>query len=219
LSEVFSKLGIETKIDQIEAEFNAEAKVARTEALKKKLAAEPPAKEQDLPSQFDAAYGKPAVHTHRYRYWTVAACVLGIILVFQSVFLFRNHIARSFPGMRPSLVSFCETFGCTMPLPRDASKLKITYGFNQRDEHHYVLYATVTNNADFAQDWPSLELTLLNFIEQPLSRRIFAPADWVLPEKFAQGNGIAPRSSVSAHLELEVTGVAPSKFDLTHFYP
>jgi hypothetical protein len=220
LSEVFSKLGIETKIDQIEAEFNAEAKAARMAARKIKPAAEePPPREVDLPTQFDRTYGNPATHVHHHRFWTIAVSVLGIILVIQSVFLFRNHIARSFPGTRPALVSLCETFGCTMPLPRDASQLKVTYGFNKRDDHHYVLYATVTNNAGFAQDWPSLELILLNFIEQPLSRRIFTPAEWVQPETLAKGDGIAPGSSVPTHLELEVTGVVPSKADLTHVYP
>jgi len=81
-----------------------------------------------------------------------------------------------------------------------------------------VFYATVTNEADFTQDWPNLELTLYNFIEQPLSRRIFTPAEWVPSEKFNQ-NGMDPKSYVSTHLELEVTDIVPSKSDLAHFYP
>jgi hypothetical protein len=217
LSEVFSKLGIETKIDQIEAEFNAEAKAARAAIRLPPPAAKNIPPEISQHSHFDEAYGNP--HARHHRFWSIVVCVLGATLVIQSVFLFRNHIARSFPAVRPALVSLCENFGCTMPLPRDASQLKVTYGFNKRDDHHYVLYATVTNNAGFAQDWPSLELTLLNFIEQPLSRRIFTPAEWVLPETLAKGDGIAPGSSVPTHLELEVTGVVPSKADLTHIYP
>jgi hypothetical protein len=217
LSEVFSKLGIETKIDKIEAEFNAEAKAARAAVRSPPPAAKLPEKPQH--SHFDEAYGNPVVHAHHHRFWTIAVSVLGIILVTQSIFLFRNHIARSLPGTRPALVSLCETFGCNMPLPRDASQLKVTYGFNKRDERRYVLYATVKNNANFEQDWPSLELTLRNFIEQPLSSRIFTPAEWVQPEVLAQGKGIAPGGSVPTHLELEVTGVVPSRADLTHIYP
>ena len=222
MNEVFSRLGIETKIDQIEAEFNAEAKAARaavrnkTEAATTKIT-KSNTPEKSPPTHFDIAYGA-AAHPHHHKFWTAAVCVLGATLVFQSVFLFRDHVARSFPAMRPALVSFCNLFGCAMPLPRDASRIKVTYGFNQRDEHHYVFYATVTNEADFTQDWPNLELTLYNFIEQPLSRRIFTPTEWIPPEKFTQ-NGIAPKSYVTTHLELEVTEIVPSKSDLTHFYP
>jgi hypothetical protein len=218
LSGVFSKLGIETKIDQIEAEINAEVKAARVAASKKKLMAQPPPREQDLPSQFDEAYGNPAVHVQQHKFWTVAVCMLGAILAFQSVFLFRNHIARALPVARPALVSFCDTFGCTMPLPRDGSQVKITHSFNKRSERQYVLYANVTNNARYMQDWPSIELTLLNFIEQPLSRRIFTPSEWVPAATLAEG-GIAPGKSVSTHLELEVTGVVPSRVDLQLRYP
>jgi len=224
LSEVFSRLGIETKIDQIEAEFNAEAKAART-AVRSKIEDKttskvpksnvPEKSPPSPPTHFDVAYG--AAHAH-HKYWTAAVCVLGAFLAIQSVFLFRDNIARTIPGTRPALVSLCNVFGCAMPLPRDASRIKVTYGFNQRNEGHYVFYATVTNEADFTQDWPNLELTLHNFIEQPLSRRTFTPSEWVPSEKFDR-KGMAPKSYVSTHLELQVTDIVPSKSDLTHFYP
>ncbi|MCL2876200.1 MAG: zinc-ribbon domain-containing protein [Betaproteobacteria bacterium] len=224
LNEVFSKFGIETKIDQIEAEFNAEAKVARAAARDKiettatnvTISNTP---EKPPPSHFDIAYGNLATHIKYHKYWTAAVCALGVLFVTQSVFLFRDRIARTFPNTRPAFVSICNIFGCAMPLPRDASRIKVTYGFNQRNEHRYVFYATVTNEANFEQDWPNLELTLHNPIEQPLSRRIFTPTDWVPPERLAQNTGIAPKSYVSTHLELEVTDIVPSKSDLKHFFP
>ncbi|MCL2591615.1 MAG: DUF3426 domain-containing protein [Betaproteobacteria bacterium] len=221
LSEVFSKFGLETKIDKIEAEFNAEAKVARSKIETPGTAATAKSNtpEKPLPSHFDVAYGSTTVHTQHHKYWTAAVCVLGALLVVQSIFLFRDHIVRTFPGTRPALVSLCNIFGCAMPLPHDASQIEVSYTFNQRDEHHYVLYAKVTNNAAFAQDWPNLELALHNFIEQPLSRRIFEPSEWVPPENLAQNVGIAPGSYVTTHLELEVTEVVPSRAALTHFYP
>jgi hypothetical protein len=222
LSEIFSKFGLETKIDKIEAEFDAEAKVARAAARSKisapvtSTATKSSAPEKQLPSHFDV-YGKPADRHHKL--WMSAICVLGIILVVQSAFLARNRIARAFPSTRPALVSLCETLGCAMPLPRDASQIKVTYGLNQRSENRYVFYATVTNNADFAQDWPNLGLTLHNFIEQPLSSRIFTPTEWAPPENLAQNTGIAPKSSVTTQLELEIAGAAPSRFKLEHSYP
>lgn len=221
LSEIFSKFGLETKIDKIEAEFDAEAKATRAAARNKISApiASPATKssapEKQPPSHFDV-YGKTVDRYHKL--WMSAICVLGIILVVQSAFLARNRIARAFPSTRPALVSLCETLGCAMPLPRDASQIKVTYGLNLRSEHRYVFYATVTNNANFAQDWPNLGLTLHNSIEQPLSSRIFTPAEWVPPGSLTQNTGIAPKSSVTTQLELEIAGASPSRFKLEHFY-
>jgi len=221
LSEIFSKLGIETKIDQIEAEFDAEAKAARTAARSKIPVTKSAPPEKAPPSHFDV-YGNPETHVQHHKLWTTSVCVLGVVLVIQSVFLFRNHLARSFPGTRPALISLCNTFGCTMPLPREASRIEIAdYGFARRSDRsdRYVFYAKVTNSANFAQDWPNLELVLKNDIHQPLSRRIFTPTEWVPPERFAQSTGMPARSNVDINMELEVTGIVPSNFDLGHFYP
>jgi hypothetical protein len=222
LSDIFSKFGIETKIDKIEAEFDAEAKAARADA-RSKIAAKPsPSPEEDLPSVFDVAYGTPSTRIQHHKFWTTAVSVLGIILVIQSVFLFRNQIARTLPGARPALVSLCNALGCSMPLPHDESQIEIVdYGFARLSERsdRYVLYVKVTNNAKFAQDWPNLELVLKNDIHQPLSRRILVPAEWVPPERFAQNTGIPPRGNVDINMQLEVTGITPSNFEVGHFYP
>jgi len=221
LSDIFSKYGIETKIDKIEAEFDAEAKAARAQARSKITAQKPSPPAEDLPSVFDVAYGAPDTHIHHHKLWTTAVCVLGIVLVIQAVFLFRNHIARSFPGTRPALVSLCNTLGCAMPLPRDATRMKIEdFGFAPSNQaNHYVLYVHLKNNAHFAQDWPNLELTLSNNIFQPLSRRILVPAEWVPPEKFAQNTGMLSQSEVTINIELEVTRIVPSNFAVRHLYP
>ncbi|MDR2208615.1 MAG: DUF3426 domain-containing protein [Azoarcus sp.] len=220
LSEVFSKLGIETKIDQIEAEFNAEAKAARTATRKKEPVAAIPPKEQDLPSQFDEAYGKIAKYGRHHKLWSAAVCILGVIFALQVAFLSRHAIAHSFPGTRPMLVSLCKTLGCAMPLPSDASKIILHGGgFLWRSDNRYTLYVKMENSASFEQSWPNLELTLKNNIKQPLSRRILTPADWVPPEKLSQDAGMAPRSIIEINMELEVTGFVPSNYDLGYFYP
>lgn len=227
LSEVFSKLGIETKIDKIEAEFNAEAKAIRAAALEKNAAASADSlkksnvPESPQPSHFDV-YSRSGAPVRQHKFWAVSVVALGVALVIQSVFVFRNSIARAFPGARPALVSLCETFGCAMPLPRDASKIDVVdYGFLQRGGlvGRYAFYATVKNNADFAQDWPNIELVLKNTIGQDLSRRVFVPAEWTPPGKLAGNASMAPRSSVAVNLEIEVTEIVPNKYDVTSFYP
>ena len=223
LSEIFSKFGIETKIDKIEAEFDAEAKAARTAARSKDDAtksSDPP--EKSPPSHFDV-YGNLDVHARHHKLWTTAVSTLGIILVIQSLFLFRHTIARWVPATRPALVALCNTFGCAMPLPRDASLIKVEdYSFFRhasRPDHHLFFYAKVMNDAGFTQGWPDLKLTFKDSIQQPLSSRILTPAEWVPPEILAQNVGMAPRSKVSINMELEVMGIHPRHFDIEFFYP
>jgi hypothetical protein len=82
-----------------------------------------------------------------------------------------------------------------------------------------VFYARVTNSAAFGQDWPNLELILKNDINQPLSRRILVPTEWVPPGKLAENTSMAPQSSVDVNIELEITGLVPGKYEVGHFYP
>ncbi|MCL2161910.1 MAG: zinc-ribbon domain-containing protein [Betaproteobacteria bacterium] len=223
LSEIFSKFGIETKIDKIEAEFDAEAKAARTAVRGKSDAtksSDPP--EKSPPSHFDV-YGNLDVNARHHKLWTTAVSVLGIILVIQAVFLLRHSIARWVPATRPALVALCNTFDCAMPLPRDASLIKVEdYSFfrrSNRPDHHIFFYAKVLNDAGFTQDWPDLKLTFKDSIHQPLSSRILTPAEWVPPEILAQNVGMAPRSKVNITMELEVMGTPPRHFDLEFLYP
>lgn len=44
-----------------------------------------------------------------------------------------------------------------------------------------LLRVSISNQAAFAQPYPNLQLTLLDYAENPFSRRIFRPQDY-LPE-------------------------------------
>lgn len=214
LSEVFSKFGIEAKIDKIEAEIDAERK-ART-AVRSKAESENASSahaQQPLASHFDA-YGRPAASIRGSKYWTIAVSILGVFLAVQCLFLFRHGLARSVPATRPALVSLCKLFNCAMPLPRDIGLIQADdkVFFRVPDQtNHYIVSLTVMNKADFVQAWPDFDLTLLDITYAPLVRQTIKPEDWYVqtgrgaantvtswrrltPEQ--QANGIPPRSEV-----------------------
>jgi hypothetical protein len=215
LSEVFSKFGIEAKIDKIEAEIDAERKARKIAARSKaesEGASAAHAAQQPLASHFDA-YGKPAKTIRHSKYWTIAVSVLGVLLAIQCLFLFRHGIARTIPVTRPVLVSLCKLFGCALPLPRDISLIYVDNGdkrfFRAPDQaNHYIVSVTLTNKADFPQAWPDFDLTLLDITLAPILRQTIRPEDWYMqttrsavaswhrltPEQ--QANGIPPRSEV-----------------------
>ncbi|MDR1227628.1 MAG: zinc-ribbon domain-containing protein [Azoarcus sp.] len=220
--EMSAKLGLAAKIDKIEAEINAERKTVRRSSRSKKEAAGETGKESakhKAGSHFDI-YGRPMTKRERIA-WTSVVSALGVALAIQTTLLFRHSLARAIPGARPLLVSICNTFDCAMPLPRDAEQIRIDdYGVLRQDDRpgHYVFYATVSNRAGFVQDWPNIELTLLDITNQPLVRRVITPDEWAPPEQRAK-EGIAPRSDISVRMDLEVASIDPSNYRIDHFYP
>ncbi|MDR1461685.1 MAG: DUF3426 domain-containing protein [Azoarcus sp.] len=217
-----SKVGLEAKIDKIEAEIDAERKTTRRSRRNQKEAADEAAGENAghrAGSHFDI-YGRPMTKRERIA-WTSVVAMLGVVLVIQAAFLFRHSIARSLPGMRPAFVSLCNTFGCAMPLPRDMGQIRIDdYGVLRQNDRpdSYVFYAKVSNRADFIQDWPNIELTLLDITNKPLVRRVITPEEWMPPEQ-RNKEGIAPRSDIDVRMDLEVVGIDPSNFRVGGFYP
>jgi len=226
LSEIFTKFGIEQKIDKIEQEINTERKSRKSAPIKDEAPPNEPeeAGHEPLPEQhhahFDFVHGDTLSPRAR-AIWRNVATVLTVLLLVQSLFLFRHGISRAMPAMRPFYVATCSVLGCDMPLPRDATLVRIDdYGVLRQDDTpgHYLFYATVKNTASFVQDWPNLELTLLDITNQPLVRRVISPSEWVREEQLAKG-GMPPRDTVSVRMDLEVTDVDPSNYRIDHYYP
>jgi predicted Zn finger-like uncharacterized protein len=241
LSEIFSKFGIEAKIDKIEAEFDAERK-NRT-PLPDKAGDAHRGKEESggetrtgpatvsrrratdsSASHFDV-YGNPQPIPARDRIIRATlVTILGAIFVIEILFMFRHDIARALPDTRPGLVSVCKTFGCAMPLPRDKSKIKFEYDFLQDPDHpsHYIFSIRIRNEAAFVQDWPSIELILSDIVKQPIIHRVFTPDEWAPPGQRAKG-GIVAGGRVFARLDLQITDNATAKKvsreSVEHFYP
>jgi predicted Zn finger-like uncharacterized protein len=177
--------------------------------------------EADL-AHLDATYGRPPRATHPLlRALAVLVVVaLGGLLAVQTGFVYRMEIARALPGLRPLLSEACARSSCTVPYPRDAERIAIEASDLQAEPGrpgHYLLQATLNNRADYPQQWPHLELTLTDAGDNPLSRRVLPPSDWLpatqSPEAFAARNAVELRIPFSA------PGVAPTGYRIYAFYP
>jgi hypothetical protein len=170
-------------------------------------------------SEWLNAYGKPATKGSRFL-WGLMTFVLGMVLAAQAIYLFRVEIGRGLPGLRQLLTMACVELGCDMPLPRDVSLIRVVDSDLQSEPGRpgrYVFFATISNRAAFAQDWPYIELTLADSIDTPLIRRVILPAEWVPPERI--GGAFRPRSDVSVRLMVEISGPEPSNYHIYPFYP
>ena len=131
------------------------------------------------------------------RSWSLAfgALLLLFGLAAQAVHIFRSEIAALVPETRPYLSAACATLKCDLKLPRRPKLMAIESSDLQADgrrENLIVLNAVLRNQAQFAQEFPTLELTLTDERDEAVARRVLAPADYfagVPADQIARGIG------------------------------
>ncbi|MBR0566693.1 zinc-ribbon domain-containing protein [Azoarcus sp. L1K30] len=172
-------------------------------------------------AHLDATYGKPESSSALNRtLWGLAIGLLAGTFAVQAIYLFRQDLARSLPGLRPLLVAACARLGCDMPLPREAALISIETTDLQSEPGRpgrFVLHATVKNRADFLQAWPHLELTLTDANDAALARRVFTPAEWVAPARLE--TGFEPRGDAVVRRAFDVATITPTGYRVYVFYP
>jgi hypothetical protein len=154
--------------------------------------------------------------------WGALALVALLVLGTQIVYRYQSEILAQFPGTRGTLVTFCRVTRCQVTLPRRALEMNIESSDLQADgrrEGLYVLNALLKNRASLPQEYPALELTLLDG-ERPILRRVLAARDY-LDAARPIDQGIAPGDEVAVRVYLEPNtgGVRATDYKLRHFYP
>jgi predicted Zn finger-like uncharacterized protein len=118
------------------------------------------------------------------RSWSLAfgVALLLIALAAQATHYFRTEIAAMVPEARPFLIAACATLKCDLKLPRRPKLMAIESSDLQADgrrDNVIVLNAVLRNQAPFAQEYPSLELTLTDERDEAVARRVLVPADYL----------------------------------------
>lgn len=153
--------------------------------------------------------------------WGLAIALALLAMAAQSLYLFRAQLAMRHPEWRPQLEEWCARLGCEVPLSRQADLIAIETSELHPDPERndlLVLQAVIRNRAGFAQAYPHLELTLTDTRDQPLVRRIFAPADYLPPGTDVR-SGLAANRDAAVNLWLDPGNVGASGYRLYVFYP
>jgi len=156
--------------------------------------------------------------------WGLAALLALAALLGQLAYHYRTELAVLLPQTRPFLVEGCRLLDCELRLPRRPDLLSIESSDLQADNRRealIVLNAVIRNRAPFAQEHPSLELTLTDAADKALVRRVLRPADYMMTaaarEQLAQGIGPGGESVLRVHFD---TGdVRATGYRLYLFYP
>ena len=150
--------------------------------------------------------------------WAIASVLLLAVLLAQAAYFLRDALASRLPQTRPALAQACAVLGCTLSLPKDLPLLQILGSDLQTEAGGRLkLSLTLGNRADHVQAWPMLVLTLTDQRNRPLTRRSFAPSEY-LEDARRIAEGIPPRSEQPLSLPLTVREVKPMGFDLQLSY-
>jgi predicted Zn finger-like uncharacterized protein len=153
--------------------------------------------------------------------FVLAALLLALALAGQIVFRFRSEIAITTPSLRPLLELLSEALDAEVPLPRHVELVSIETSDLQTDPARgnlLILNATLRNRANYAQAFPSLELSLTDTQDVAIARRVFPPEEYLSPS-VAAGQPFAANTDVAVRLLIEASDISASGYRLYVFYP
>ena len=139
--------------------------------------------------------------------WVLACLLLFSLLLAQLAWAERDVLIRnSFVGS--GLRSTCAVLGCRLPLVAAPAQLRLLASNVQAHPSvpdALMISASVRNDADFAQPYPVLTITLSDAQGQRLAMRRLQPEEY-LDDRAILRRGLAPGASAVLLLEVEDPG-------------
>ena len=205
---------------QTEAETEPSPQLALFEAARKgPLGAGEAANEDATDAEFLEELPPP----RRRVAWTLAAVLAFLVLAAQAVHYFRTEIAVLVPETRPYLAAACATLDCDLKLPRKPKLMAIESSDLQADgrrDNVIVLNAVLRNQAQFAQEYPALELTLTDERDEAVARRVLMPADYLAGHSAEQlARGIGAGADAPLRIYFDTGGMRAIGYRMYLFFP
>ena len=143
------------------------------------------------------------------RNWPWALGTLGLALSLLAQIAYAERaILLDDAHVRPLLDRTCAVFGCHLPLRHDAVKLELL----SRDIRPHpsvpnalIVSATLRNDADFAQAFPEVEITLSDLDENRIAMRRFRPQEYIADSR-SLAAGLAPGATAALVFEVADPG-------------
>jgi predicted Zn finger-like uncharacterized protein len=153
------------------------------------------------------AAARRRARTQRRWPW-VAGCALLVLTLGVEVAWSERAQWMGDAGVRAWLDPVCARLGCTLPLRSDPATLELL----SRDIRPHpsvadalIISATLRNDADFAQPWPVVEITLSDLDGTRVAMRRFRPGDY-LGDTQDIAAGLAPGASTALVFEVADPG-------------
>jgi len=134
--------------------------------------------------------------------WLLGGVLLLVLLAAQVAYFYAPQLARD-ARLKPWLALYCERTGCDLKPPRGTSSIELvqtSVAPHPRYENALRLSAVLVNRAEQAQPYPVMEVSLTDSEGQVLTRRSFAPAQYL--ESPVPHDALTPNVAVRAHLDV-----------------
>lgn len=139
--------------------------------------------------------------------WVAGTLVLCLTLSAQLAYAERDLLLNQ-SRVRPWLDRICAMLHCRLPLRHDVTELNLL----SRDIRPHptvpnalIISATLRNDADFAQAFPVMEITLSDLDENRVAMRRFRPPDYVGDTRVLDA-GLAPGATAALVVEVQDPG-------------
>lgn len=155
--------------------------------------------------------------------WGSLTLLAVALLVVQGAYRYRTELSAVAPAARPALAWGCQLLHCEIPLPRRPELMSIDSSDLQADAKSdavIVLNAVLRNKAPFAQQLPTLELTLTDERDRPVLRKVLFPRDYLDPARQgALRQGLAAGSEMSLRVNFDAGRLRATGYRLYLFFP
>ena len=145
----------------------------------------------------------------------VVALLLIAALTTQLAYHFRSELVTRIPAT----TAVFAALAIPVPLPAHSELISIEASDLRSDNDRglFLLDASLRNQADFDQDWPALELSLLDASEAVVARRVMKAADYLEPG--SDLTAFPAASETPVRLWIDAKDLGASGYRLYIFYP
>lgn len=147
--------------------------------------------------------------------------LLLVLLIVQLSYHYRADLFARIPASQAPLQALCKLLTCTIGLPQNSALISIESSNLEADQNNkqlIVLSVLLRNHANYALALPSLELTLNDAQERPLSRRTFQPSEYLLAGRKSSA-GLPANQELDIKLWLQLDTINPNGYRLVLLYP
>lgn len=164
-------------------------------------------------------------HSLATRLFALGLVLALLILAVQAVWWWRQPLATHVPSTRPALQMLCGWFGCELGYVRAPQRLSIESSSVQPDtsapggdtSQRLTLTAVLRNRANHDQPWPSLELSLTDYSDTVVIRRVLPPEAYLPASLLEQPFPAGTERPIS--VAIQARGVPITGYRLSLFFP
>lgn len=104
---------------------------------------------------------------------------LGLVLFAIQLICFESYALTQSVLVRPWLEKTCMKLDCQLPVYNNVNEFDVLHSsFQESDDQTYNFLAAINNQGLFAQAYPKIKLTLVDFSGKPFAKRIFYPEEF-----------------------------------------